>query len=372
MAAVVEAVHGRGAKVAAHSGRLNGAREAVIGGVDSIEHGFDLDAATAAEMAARGTTLVSTLAVMRSWLSFGATTSMERFAGAAGVAATAARLEQGEASVRTARDAGVAIATGSDFGGGSLRANQLAWEVTSLVAAGIEPVQALAAATWRGGELHRRGRCGRHPRGRPGRLLLRPRRPAVRPRRAVARVANRMGDRGLLGLDTGATLPAVACPTTGQSEERIMRSAVLRAFSIGTILTLLLAYPAAAFELNGGCTLEIASTDASGGPLDLASGPGAAGGGTQADPFLIDWDGTVSWVGSSGDQVFNNHSWQTYVFLVPTPVRGGDPNDDDDTTGDGTVGVGENAPFRITGLYYVSGTIDGEGGRTATAAAGSS
>jgi imidazolonepropionase-like amidohydrolase len=153
VATVVEAVHARGAKVAAHSGRINGAREAVLGGVDSIEHGFDLDAGVAAEMAARGTTLVSTLAVMRSWLSFGATTSMERFAGAAGLATTAARLEQGEASVRAARDAGVAIATGSDFGGGSLRANQLAWEVTSLVAAGIEPVQALAAATWRGGEL---------------------------------------------------------------------------------------------------------------------------------------------------------------------------------------------------------------------------
>jgi imidazolonepropionase-like amidohydrolase len=153
VAAVVEAVHARGARVAAHSGRLNGAHEAVFGGVDSIEHGFDLDAAVAAEMAARGTTLVSTLAVPRSWLSFGATTSLDRFAGEAGRAATLARLEQGEASVRAARDAGVAIATGSDFGGGSLRANQLAWEVTSLVAAGIEPVQALAAATWRGGEL---------------------------------------------------------------------------------------------------------------------------------------------------------------------------------------------------------------------------
>jgi len=153
VATVVEAVHARGARVAAHSGRLNGAREAVLGGVDSIEHGFDLDAAIAAEMAARGTTLVSTLAVARSWLSFGATTSMERFAGQAGLAATQARLEQGEASVRIARDAGVAIATGTDFGGGSLRANQLAWEVTSLVTAGIEPVQALAAATWRGGEL---------------------------------------------------------------------------------------------------------------------------------------------------------------------------------------------------------------------------
>ena len=153
VAAVVAAAGARGARVAAHSGRLNGAREAVLGGVASIEHGFDLDASVAAEMAARGTTLVSTLAVMRSWLSFGATTSMERFAGAAGIAASQARLEQGEASVRVARDAGVAIATGSDFGGGSLRANQLAWEVTSLVAAGLEPAQALAAATWHGGEL---------------------------------------------------------------------------------------------------------------------------------------------------------------------------------------------------------------------------
>ena len=150
---VVSAAHERGARVAAHSGRLNGAREAVLGGVDSIEHGFDLDASVATEMAGRGTTLVSTLAVMRSWLTFGATTTMERFATPSGRSAIQARLEQGEASVRAARDAGVAIATGSDFGGGSLRANQLAWEVTSLVAAGLEPVDALAAATWRGGEL---------------------------------------------------------------------------------------------------------------------------------------------------------------------------------------------------------------------------
>lgn len=153
VARVVEAAHERGARVAAHSGRLNGAREAVLGGVDSIEHGFDLDSATAAEMASRGTALVSTLAVMRSWLSFGSTTTMERFASPAGRSTVQARLEQGEASVRAARDAGVRIATGSDFGGGSLRANQLAWEVTSLVAAGLEPVGALAAATWRGGEL---------------------------------------------------------------------------------------------------------------------------------------------------------------------------------------------------------------------------
>jgi len=39
------------------------------------------------------------------------------------------------------------------IGGGSTRANQLAWEVECLVAAGLEPWEALGAATWRGGEL---------------------------------------------------------------------------------------------------------------------------------------------------------------------------------------------------------------------------
>lgn len=153
VSAVVDAVHARGARVAAHSGRVSGARAAVAGGVDSIEHGFDLDAAVAADMAARGTTLVSTLAVMRSWTTFGSTTTMPRFADEPGRSQIAARLEMAEASTRLARDAGVRIATGTDFGGGSLRANQLAWEVTSLVAAGLEPVDALAAATWRGGGL---------------------------------------------------------------------------------------------------------------------------------------------------------------------------------------------------------------------------
>jgi imidazolonepropionase-like amidohydrolase len=47
----------------------------------------------------------------------------------------------------------VLIAAGTDFGGGSLRANQLAWEVQALVAAGLDPYDALAAATVNGGRL---------------------------------------------------------------------------------------------------------------------------------------------------------------------------------------------------------------------------
>jgi imidazolonepropionase-like amidohydrolase len=151
--AAVALAHGRGARVAAHSGQLPGARVGAEAGVDSIEHGFTLDADTAAALAAHGVALVSTLAVLHSWQSFRTTSAIDRFTAPDGVARIAERRERAEESVRLAQRAGVAIAAGSDFGGGSLRANQLAWEVQALVTAGIEPHEALAAATWRGGEL---------------------------------------------------------------------------------------------------------------------------------------------------------------------------------------------------------------------------
>jgi imidazolonepropionase-like amidohydrolase len=150
---VIAAAHARGVKVTAHSGNLAGAREGVAAGVDSLEHGMELDADVAAEMAARGTALVSTLAIFRSWRSFSTTTAIPRFASPEGRTKILDRQARAEESVRLAHAAGVAIATGTDFGGGSTRANQLAWEVESLVAAGLEPWQALGAATWRGGEL---------------------------------------------------------------------------------------------------------------------------------------------------------------------------------------------------------------------------
>lgn len=135
---------------------------------------------------------------------------------------------------------------------------------------------------------------------------------------------------------------------------------VLSGVAGATALGLLMAAPVAAFELNGGCNVTLTSMDAGGGTIDTASGPGS--GGTEADPFLIDWDGTISWESDSGSQVFMDHAWQTYVYMIPTPVRGGHPNDAGETTGSDTEGVGENAPFRITGLYFVSGDINGEGG----------
>lgn len=150
---VVDAVHARGKKVTAHAVGLSGARAAVRGGVDSIEHGWQIDADLAREMAAHGTILSATLSPLQSWLTFARTTRIQQFTAGAAVRRNRARLEQARESVRKCRAAGVFLCAGTDFGGGSTRPNQMAWEVGSLVEAGLEPWEALAAATWHGGEL---------------------------------------------------------------------------------------------------------------------------------------------------------------------------------------------------------------------------
>lgn len=144
----VAVVHERGMRITAHA-QGKGAAVAVEAGVDSIEHGFGIDAATAAKMVGR-TTFVPTLSVLDSFVGF-ATTDGGRFAESK--AASAALLDQALSAVGVAKKLGVRVATGSDFGGGSVRPGHLAWEVELLVRAGLEPHEALASATWIGGEL---------------------------------------------------------------------------------------------------------------------------------------------------------------------------------------------------------------------------
>lgn len=150
---VVDAAHARSAPVTAHAMWLRPARAAVRGGVDAIEHGFHLDADLCALMARRGTYLVTTLTVPRNWLRIGSTTTGTFWSTRAGRRYARRMLRDGNASVGLARAAGVKIAAGTDFGGGSPRAGQLAWEVESLVEAGLQPWQAVGAATWRGGDV---------------------------------------------------------------------------------------------------------------------------------------------------------------------------------------------------------------------------
>jgi imidazolonepropionase-like amidohydrolase len=168
----VVAVHARGRRITAHATILDGARVGAEAGVDSIEHGMELDDEVAAAMTRNDVALVSTLSVLASWATFEQTTRLERFTADEGKRRLLARREAAFAAIAAARKAGVRIAAGSDFGGGSVRAGHLAWEVEQMVLAGLPPHEALAAVTWRGGELLGVEHAGRLQPGDPADLVL--------------------------------------------------------------------------------------------------------------------------------------------------------------------------------------------------------
>ena len=62
-----EAVHARGRRITAHATILDGARVGAEAGVDSIEHGMELDDTVAVTMQRNNVALVSTLSVLASW-----------------------------------------------------------------------------------------------------------------------------------------------------------------------------------------------------------------------------------------------------------------------------------------------------------------
>jgi hypothetical protein len=128
-------------------------------------------------------------------------------------------------------------------------------------------------------------------------------------------------------------------------------------------LAWLLLFPSAvaAFPLTN-CNMQVRSTTGSGAPLDTAqSGDGSA---SQTDPFEVDYNGSVSWTGTVQISMKNN-SYFINVFNIPTPLRGTNTNEDDNRTGQGNHSVAANSPFRVTGLYLVSGAITGSGGTCA-------
>ncbi|MGH2385425.1 MAG: hypothetical protein ACRDGB_10300 [Candidatus Limnocylindria bacterium] len=124
----------------------------------------------------------------------------------------------------------------------------------------------------------------------------------------------------------------------------------------------LLASPVSAFELTD-CRLIVQSSDADGEPLDTAVGDTDGGeGGTRDDPFRVDYDGTVRYEGDTGEQLITDQTWSVDVFLIPTPLRGGGPNEEEQASAEGEVDVSDSLPIRVNGLFFVSGQVSGEGG----------
>jgi hypothetical protein len=137
------------------------------------------------------------------------------------------------------------------------------------------------------------------------------------------------------------------------------RAFVRAALPAALLLWLLAPGTASAFPLTD-CTLTLASVDKSGAPLGSATSGGDDS--TTSNPFVVDWDGTVSYNGTTAPQTIKDYSYQVSVFYIPTPLQGASDNGDGNQKGNGTVSVSANAPFRFTGLYYVSGSISGQGG----------
>ena len=139
LTAVVQAVHAIGGRVAAHCQTADGSRNAVVAGVDSLEHGMHLDPDLIDRMAAQGTAFVPTLGV------FGAGADQRR------AEAPSARRDWWltgwdgmQPNVRAAHDAGVTVLAGTD----SFPCGTVASEVNWLIAAGLPPEAALGAASW--------------------------------------------------------------------------------------------------------------------------------------------------------------------------------------------------------------------------------
>jgi imidazolonepropionase-like amidohydrolase len=147
MAAAVEAAHTSGRTVAAHCHGGAGIRNAVLAGVDSIEHGSYMDEETADMMRARGTAVVLTLGLSNPLVQPTASTAQ----------AEADRIRQHLPAMRRAlettvvltRARGVLVGLGSDAGGNPLRPHDqsMAQELEELVALGYPPLDALTAAT---------------------------------------------------------------------------------------------------------------------------------------------------------------------------------------------------------------------------------
>ena len=137
-----------------------------------------------------------------------------------------------------------------------------------------------------------------------------------------------------------------------------MRRILINAVVLAALVLPFLATPVAAFPLST-CSLALVSFDANGDPIDAVAG--GAPDATQAEPFEVDFDGSVAYDGTT-NVVIKDYTYQISVFGVPTPLQGGGSNSAENTEGDGEVSVGANSPFRAAGLYFVTGTYSGAGG----------
>ncbi len=139
--AITEEAHHEGVKVACHAYGGEGLHNCIDGGVDSIEHGLDLDDAAVRDMVAKGIYLVPTLYVYE----FEPEEDLEMSGGKT----TRARIH--EPSFKRALAGGVKIAFGTDAG--PFPHGTQAIEFEYMTKFGMTPIAAIRAATLSAADL---------------------------------------------------------------------------------------------------------------------------------------------------------------------------------------------------------------------------
>jgi imidazolonepropionase-like amidohydrolase len=135
----VAAVHAAGGRVAVHCQTTEGGRNAVLAGVDSLEHGMHLDPGLLDRMAAQGTALVPTLTTFGRQAETTKVSARDSFqdwwlAGWYGMLPL----------VRAAQEAGVTVLAGTD----STPHGTVAGEISWLIRGGMSAEAALGAGSW--------------------------------------------------------------------------------------------------------------------------------------------------------------------------------------------------------------------------------
>jgi imidazolonepropionase-like amidohydrolase len=138
MRVIVEEAHKSGRKVAAHATTPEGIRNAVLAGVDSIEHGHLANRAALELMKAKGVYLVPTLSVVDALVA--------KHPEAAASPERRAFVEAMRQMVATAKALGVKIADGSDPASAE-RHGRNAEELAAMTHRGLTNLEAIRAAT---------------------------------------------------------------------------------------------------------------------------------------------------------------------------------------------------------------------------------
>lgn len=145
---IVQEAHNAGRRVSTHAIGREGIENAILAGVDTIEHGYRLDADLFALAIERGTYLVPTLAAIGNIVGQAEHGSMPSWI----VEKATDEAERSTAMFRAAVEAGMKIAAGTDAGTPYNPHDGLVDEILTMVAIGLTPTRALLAATRDGAE----------------------------------------------------------------------------------------------------------------------------------------------------------------------------------------------------------------------------